>query len=276
MSTASDPYLTRGTETEPAILHGYTLNDIHDMARSALTADRLMAMSSDERYDIAWSAIAEQLVAAEETPSWQSLVRVGWQAIYKHVRDGLRERGYADGARDWASGDPTMPRYVQFWGAGVTPSHEDSVVERIAAQQVFQAVSGPYRDAVMALAVLDDYGKAAEALSIKYTALTARLTVARRAFLRHWHEGETPRRTKRTDRRVEVRGVELASHCGKGHEWTPENTYTRHRLVRGKARRERVCRACEHDRSQARYADRSPHRQKTAGRPASDTRRSPA
>lgn len=239
------------------VRHGYTLGDLNQITQAALAADRLLAMDYAQRRDIAWSAIAEHLCSAKEPPHRQHLVRVGWQAIYRHVRDGLRERGYADGERDWTCGQPTMPRFALYWAARVEPSHEERIVERLAVEQVLAKVTGVYRDAVVALAVHDDYAAAANALGIKYTALTLRLTTARRTYLRHWHEGETPRRTARTDRRVESHGVELADHCGKGHEFTPENTYIRHRVLRGKPHRSRVCRACEHKRGQDRLAERN-------------------
>lgn len=234
------------------VRHGYTVGDLHEITAAALTADRLMAMDYTERRDIAWSAIAEHLCSADEQPDRQQLVRVGWQAIYRHVRDGLRQRGYADGERDWTSGEPTMPRFALYWAPRVEPSPEEHVVNRLATEQVFTKVTGIYRDAVISLAVHNDYAAAATALGINYTALTARLTTARRTFLRHWHEDETPHRTRRTDRRVESYSEKLPTHCGKGHEYTPENTRIRHRISRGKPNRSRVCRACEADRGKKR------------------------
>lgn len=230
------------------VRHGYTVGDLHEITAAALAADRLMAMDHTERRDIAWSAIAEHLCAAEEPPLRQQLVRVGWQAIYRHVRDGLRQRGYADGERDWASGEPTMPRFALYWAPRVEPSPEDHVVDRLAAEQVFTKVTGIYRDAVISLAVHNDYAAAATALGIRYSTLTVRLTTARRTYLQYWHEGETPYRPRRTDRRIESYTSELPANCSKDHEYTPENTRIRHRIVRGKPHKSRVCRACERDR----------------------------
>jgi hypothetical protein len=243
------------TATDYELRHGYTLADLNHVARAAVAADRLMAMSATERYDLAWSAIAEHLYSAETPPHRSALIATGWQAIARHVRDGLRQRGYTDSRpRDWSSDQPTMPRYVQFWHGQVTPSHEDKVVEKLAATQVFAVLRGPYRDAVLALAVHDDYRKAAEALGISDKALRFRLGRARRRFLIEWHEGETPRRSRRTDRRVEAHGKALATACGNGHPWTPENTRTEDRMVRGKPQHRRVCRACERDRAARRGA----------------------
>lgn len=233
--------------------HGYTLSDLHQMTAAAVKADRLLAMDYRQRWDIAYSAITLALFEAEHWPRRESLIQAGWKAIYRHVRDGLRERGYADD-RDWSSADPTMPRFVQFWGPRVVASHEDRIVERLAAQQVMTRVTGAPREAVLALAACDDYPAAAEALGISYTALTVRLSTARRQFLGLWHEGETPHRPRRTDRRVEAHGKELDTHCGGGHEWSPENTRTSRVTVRGRVRTRRTCRACEHDRGQRRTA----------------------
>lgn len=242
---------------ETALCHGYTLDDLHAMTRSSVAADRLMAAPACQRYDTAWAAIAEHLVAANDRPERRELIQVGWQAIYREVRDGLRQRGHRDGEREWVSGQPTMPRFVQFWGAGVTPSHEDWVVERVALTQVLTLASDLYVDALTALAVHGDYERAAAALGINYSTLTVRLSTIRQRILAAWHEGETPRQVQRTDRRVEARGKEVAASCRSGHEWTPENTHWRYRMRRGKPHKSRVCRACEAARSRERVATRA-------------------
>lgn len=238
------------------VRHGYTIGDLRRLAAAAVTADRLMASDITDRYDTAWSAIAEHLCAADEQPDRQALVRVGWQAIYRQVRDARRERGYADGTDNFTSNAPTMPRFVMWWGRGITPSHEDKVVERIAARQVIGALGGSiYADAVVALAVHGDYRMAAAALGISYEAFGFRIAHARRQLAALWHQGETPR-PLRIDRRVQTYDKTLATHCSKGHEYTPENTHARHRIVRGKPVTARVCRACESERSAARHQAR--------------------
>lgn len=230
------------------VKHGYTLRDLKQMTHAAMKADRSLAMDYADRRDIAWSAIAEALCAAPYWPKRSELIQAGWQAIYKAVREEYRQHGYAD--REWYSGFATAPRFMQFWFPAVVRSHEDRIVERLAARQVLGALTATYRDAVVALAVHDDYRAAAEAMGLKQKAFQRRIDVGRKRVLALWFEGETPRKIRRTDRRVEVHGAPLATHCKRGsHEWTPENTRIRQRIVRGKLRKERVCRACEHDRS---------------------------
>jgi DNA-directed RNA polymerase specialized sigma24 family protein len=228
------------------IAHGFRLRDLDQMTRAAAIADRTMALGYQDKKDIAWSAIAEALVTAQETPDRQALIRVGWQAIYRTVRDSYRSRGYNDDGE-------AMPRFAMFWTNPYTPSHEHHVVESIATHQVLDTLGEIYRDAIVALAAHGDYQRAAQSLGIQYAAFTVRLSTARRQLLALWHEGETPRRVRTTDRRVGAYGRDLATRCSEGHEWTPENTYIRHRKLRGKPHTSRVCRACEHDRSARRY-----------------------
>jgi hypothetical protein len=229
------------------VKYGYTLRDLDQMTHAAMKADRSMAMDYTDRRDIAWSAIAEELCAAPHWPKRSALIQAGWQAIYRAVREEYRQHGYAH--RAWDAGHATASRFVQFWFSPVRPSHEEGIVERIAARQILDTLTPAYKDAVVALAVHDDYRLAAASLDINYKAFVARIGVARRKTHALWLEGETPRKTRSTDRRVGVHGERPASHCSAGHEWTPENTRIEIRMFRGTQRSVRRCRACSSDRS---------------------------
>lgn len=142
------------------VAHGFTMADLHEMAAAACRADRSLASDAHTRYSVAWSAIAEALTLAteDEPPTRADLVRVGWQAIYREVREMRVMFGFKD--RDGTNGVATAPRYVQYW----TVRHsdpEDGLIERIAVGQVLATLSEPYRDAVVALAVHGDYQAAA-------------------------------------------------------------------------------------------------------------------
>lgn len=238
--------------TDIEVKHGFTLTDLEKMTRAAVVADRLLVGDGRYRHGIAYSAIAEALFASEEPPERGHLIRVGWQAIALDVRWSLRHAGYPD---DGQPGDDKLrPRFVQYWqDQRVTPSHEPKIVEELAAHQVTDTLSPVYRDALIALAVHGTYQAAADALGISYVALKARIATARRRVLADWFEGETPRRTHHVDRRVGAYNKAPATHCSNGHEWTPENTHTRRRMVRGKQRSSRACRACESERGAARW-----------------------
>lgn len=239
------------------VRHGYTLHDLDQMTRAAVIADRSMASDVHDRKDTAWSAIAEHLVTCEEPPTRQELIRVGWQAIYRDTRKTFREHGRPDTA--WGSDVyQSRPRFTQYWRElQVTPSHERRIVESIAVYQVLARLTPTYRDAVVALAAMEDYAKAAALLGISYQAFGFRIQTARKRILKLWHEGETPYLSPhRTDRRVGSHGAELATHCGNGHEWTTDNTYIRTRILRGKRHVSRVCKTCETERSARRSKER--------------------
>lgn len=237
------------------VRHGYSLADLHRLAVAACRADRSLASDAHTRYDVAWSAIAEHLAAADEPPGRHELVQVGWQAIYAEVREMRHMFGFRD--KDGTTETASSPRYRAYWHQG--PQWlEDGIVERLAVPQVVAQVPEVYRAALVALAVHGDYQAAADALGLKYSTLSQRLTVARRTARRLWFAPETAPPIKGTDRRIGSRQRELPKFCrgGKGpHEMTPENTYRRPNPKPGK-RGERVCRACEAERGKARWEQR--------------------
>lgn len=234
--------------------YGYTLQDVHDMARLAVhTASRLGADWID-RYETAYSAIVEALYSADDSPGQPSLVHAGRTAIYAVVDGDRHHHGfYQYKTTGGFAGAGSSPRFVAYWHplVDVVGSHESAVVERTALHQILPTLQPLHLDALLALAATDDYAAAADALGISYNALRARIAAARRRFLAHWHEGETPHRQR--DRRVGSR-AEPATHCLAGHEWTPQNTRVVRESVRGWLRTRRKCRACEHDRYQRRRA----------------------
>lgn len=235
------------------VKHGYTLDDLEMMARAAVVADRLLVGDIHYRRGIAYSAIVEALYASEEPPDRAHLIRVGWQAIALDVRWSLRHTGVPDGT--WQTEDlQRRPRFVQYWADHqVVPAFDGKIVEGIAVGQVLDALAPTYRDAIVALAAHDTYQAAADAMGISYKAFVARIGEARKRILVRWFEGETPRRTFHTDRRVGSYGKPLATHCPRGHEWTAENTRIRRRTLRGKPHTSRACRACEAERGAARW-----------------------
>lgn len=244
-ATAVEP----DTSAPDHVAHGYTLRDVHALARAACKADRSLSADMTTRYDTAWSAIAEHLHTAVIPPGRNELVRVGWQAIYADVRAMNRMYGVDSTGR---SGEvASAPRFVAYWSVGQAEPADMDLIERIAVHQILATLPEHQRQAVVALALHDDYAVAAEALGLKYPTLTARLRLARKAFRELWFAPDTPPPARGTDRRVGTYGKVLAAHCSAGHRWTPENT----RWDRGRGKggaRVRRCRACERNRSVAR------------------------
>ena len=254
------------TEPEPAavgdpgavdhVAHGYTMRDLGRAARAACAADRTLSSDVVTRYDVAWSAIAEHLCAAQVRPSWDELVRAGWQAIYREVREVGRLYGVDRQERSGQVG--SAPRFAAYWTGGRmrTESAAEALVERMAVWQVLGTLGQAQREAVVALAVEDDYQAAADMLGIRYGTLTARLRTGRARFRVRWFAPETAPPSRGTDRRVGSRTQ--SDHCPSGHEYTPENT------VRRPSSRGRLCRECERLRGLARSARRRAGREGVA------------
>jgi hypothetical protein len=232
--------------------HGYAPAALDQLTRAAVLADRTLTMDYSTRYNLAWSAIAWELCTATEAPTRGELVRAGWRAIANEVETIARHRGRPH-TPDPGRPEQHAPRFQIYWQDHlVTGSPEHRIVEDIAVDQVLTVLTGPYRAALEALALWDDYELAAHALGITDDAFKARISRARRRVLAAWHQGENPHHRRTTDRRVEARGKTPAACCGRGHEFTPENTAIQRKRVRGRIHTSRACKRCMRDRKAAR------------------------
>lgn len=189
------------------LAHGYTLADLHRLARLAVHTAGTMTSNWHDRYDTAWSAIAEHLYAADHWPARGDLVRAGQLAIYAVVDDNRQAYGYyrrkSDGG---AHGVASSPAFRTYWWdiCGTTPSRspEGPVVERMALAQILPLLTPTQRQVITALAVHDDYRAGAAALGMTYVTFRSHVSRARTRFLAWWHEHETPSRPWGCDRRV--------------------------------------------------------------------------
>jgi transposase len=75
------------------------------------------------------------------------------------------------------------------------------VTERLALAQIWPRLHPGHRQVLAALAATGDYGLAAASLGISRSWFISRLSQARKAFLKLWHEHETPSRPWGDDRR---------------------------------------------------------------------------
>ena len=234
------------TSAPDHIRHGYTLRDLNRMARAACIADRTLSSDLTTRFDTAWSAIATALCEADQPPTRNALVETGWKAIYADVKAARRLYGVDSTGR---SGEvASAPRYAAYW-THIPHQPDEGIIERLAVHQILATLPEHLREAVVALAVHDDYQKAAAALGIKYTALTVRMSLARRQFRARWFAPESAPPIRGTDRRVGSHSRGAPTHCPRGHEYTPENT-----IRRPSKPRVRRCRACDVARDAARRA----------------------
>jgi hypothetical protein len=181
--------------------HGYTLADVQHLTRLTLRLDRWhTAGDISERYEAVWFAIVEHLLTSNSPPGRSELLRVGTEASDNLVRDNMRTHGKC--TRHF--GRP-MPEFFRYWNPIHTASPEARIIEREALTQIWDLLRPSEQRALTALAATGDYAKAAEAAGVTGGTFTVLISSARRRFLAAWHEGETPSRMWRTDRRVSSR-----------------------------------------------------------------------
>lgn len=188
--------------------HGYTLADLHAIARLAVHVAGYGASDWRERYDTAYSAIAEGLYAAEHWIARPTLVQAGQLAIYEVTATHRRHHGYYKAKTFGADhGAASSPAFLAYWwntcGAIPTPSCEGRVVERMSLNQIMPMLSEGQRDAILALAAHGTYQAAAEAMGMSQVAFKSQISRARRRFLAWWHEGEEPSKPWGCDRRAD-------------------------------------------------------------------------
>jgi len=210
---------------------GVPLGAIGAAARHAANACWSRALNMEERVAIAHLAIGEWIAAADEEPLHNRMVTVGVKAIDAVALHEVR-----------AVGATSPTRHVTYWlDRSGDDSACDKLIDSIALQQVLDAMRPADREAVIALCIGGTIAAAGALLGISYGSSQRRLTTARRAALDLWGDGDVI--PMRRDRRVESYSATTRTHCQRGHEVTPENTY------RGGA-----CRQCVLDRQAARRA----------------------
>jgi DNA-directed RNA polymerase specialized sigma24 family protein len=183
------------------VLHGYTLTDIHNISRYVVRYNRWYnAADIQDRFDAAWHAIVEHLLAADEKPTDRDLFHAGRTATDREMRQSQQAHGY----NYHQPGTGTRPNFERYWftTAAPTPSPENRVVEREALGQIWPNLTPRQQEALTALAATGDYRLAAEALDITQGTLHVLLSKARKRFLACWHEGEEPSKPWGTDRRI--------------------------------------------------------------------------
>lgn len=182
--------------------HGITLGDLAAAAGMALARNvGVSAFTRFERYDIAFSAAAVALYAADDDdpPTVSDLATAGWYAIAEARQDEMRHHG-VDYCRRVGEQRPRFDRYWS-WTAGPAPSPEGGVVERLALMQIWPCLTEGQREALSALAALGSAAGAAGALGKSHSAFHHIAHKGRHRFAELWHEGETPPRRIGRDRR---------------------------------------------------------------------------
>lgn len=117
-----------------------------------------------DRFEAAWGAAVECLYAAAESPDANDLFCAAQAGLTRLRRSDLRERGFAygnNGARDPLAGPGSAVGFRCYWHSPLPPTPEDIVVNRTALRQILPTLSAPQAQALLAVAVHDDYERAA-------------------------------------------------------------------------------------------------------------------
>jgi hypothetical protein len=180
--------------------HGYTMDSLTRLAHFAARRKRWHdGTSLSVRFELAFSAMAEQLYAAAEPPAVGELIEAGWRAIAGHID---AERQFLGRAHNGPAGPGQ--KFERYWRHVAAPadSPEEKVIERLALATIWPCLRPVNREALAALAAHGDYRRGAQALGISYVAFKSRISEGRREFLALWHDGEAPSRPWVRDRRA--------------------------------------------------------------------------
>ena len=211
--------------------------DMHRIASAATRAARIAYstfLDPDERQVIAVSAIGLAVAEAEEPLDWPAMVTVGTAAIEVETLAWRKDRGLNSNAR------AVDVYWHDFWH--MTRLRRDPstwVPNSQALEQVMAALPAANRETLMLLAVTGSITAASVAADCTYAAMQHRIVAARTAAYDLWFDWEPAPPLTRDHRSA----TPLPDTCGRGHEFTPENTRWR-RATSGRGQK-RACKACD-------------------------------
>jgi hypothetical protein len=135
----------------PDVMWGWTLQEIHTLARTAALANKWLVSDFTIRYEAAWDGIIDALLQAEARPEAHDLARAGKGAVSRGLlKDFCHTYGVAD--RDLCAGVGSAPRFAAYWLDPGCESAQDQLTERIALRQVLAALGERHAEVLTALA----------------------------------------------------------------------------------------------------------------------------
>jgi hypothetical protein len=195
----------RGADDGPVLRFGFTYQHVQAIAgRMVRDGFAARGLPWEERFGVAFGAVAECLYAADGPVSSADLARAAANALSRLERAELREHGYgynpADRRhRDRMAGPWSARSALRYWQRPALATPEEKAVDRAALWQVLDALAPSHARVLLTLAETGDRDRAAAALGMTRHAFGNRLGEARAAFLRLWHEHEAPSRLWRQD-----------------------------------------------------------------------------
>jgi hypothetical protein len=186
------------------------------------------------RFEAAWDAITDYLLAADEPPHPGYLGQVGKVAIsHSLLKDFCHTYGVAE--RDLTAGIASGHRFAKYWTQIHEPA-EDRFTDLMALAQVRAALDPRHTELLDVLAVCGTNEAAARKLGMPKSTFSVYVGQARDAFEALWFDWETPPQRRRAQGKYSPSewNTSREAECG-----TP-GAYRRH-----KRRHEPVDDACE-------------------------------
>ncbi|MFT3862045.1 hypothetical protein [Micropruina sp.] len=206
------------------------LREVDYMARWCVSQNLShLTGSVEDAFDEARSAIlekvAEHAASQGSLSSRHDLIVAGKRAVQRLIKAAGKHRG---------------PAAVSYWTAACDP-WDERLLDRLAVHEVMRVLPLEMQETLLTYAAHDQNIEAtAKHFTVDISVMYRRIRRARQQFITVWFDWEVPAKPRH---REHVGQAPLATHCGRGHEFTPENTL-RTRSKRSIARTGRRCRAC--------------------------------
>jgi sigma-70-like protein len=204
------------TPPSTEVLHGWTLADLSDLAATVAARHRHWWPAGDiaDQHAAAWEGITWHLCEAQVPPARNDLLAAGLRSLAAHVAGERRHQGR--GAHNASANAGAKFSAYWDWHSAPAPDPAARITERLAVAQILPALTPRQREALTLLAAYGDYQDAAAAMGVATGTFEVHIKRARKAFLALWHEGETPSRQWRRDKRVFSRTPREAAlaECG--------------------------------------------------------------
>lgn len=176
---------------------GYNLADLDRLSRLATSGAVGGAVGLDA-YQTAWDGLVDHLLNAQTRPDPADMLNAARHSLSRRARETEHHHG-----RHHRYDGQAAPRFMAYWDALSRRSHspEEKVVEKITLWQIWPTLTPGQREVLLALAVHEDYARAAQALGKNPRTFNVLISQGRNRFRALWHEGETPSRQWGMDRR---------------------------------------------------------------------------
>lgn len=181
-----------------ALVHGYTMAEvdrISGVAAKKHLRSRTM-FDFDDRKDIAWHAVVEELYSRGTPPRFPDLYNAAMSSLDYAVADYRHHHG-------WAAVEGKAPKFSAYWLPIIRGSHtsnsdgfSDHLCDVIALPRALSVLTPNQYEAIAALAAFGDMGQAADSVGVTYSTFAKRIYAARARIAEVWFEGETPRKSK--------------------------------------------------------------------------------